>query len=162
MRTLDRVLALLEMKGCWYQHDQHPLAYTAREVATVDKVPERAFAKTVVVQSEHGFAFAVLPADRRVDLEELRVDFGFDRLRLATEHELQELFPECELGAMPPFGNGSLFDLPVEVDGLLMAEDTIAFNAGTHRDVVRMNTDDWTSIVKPTVVAFARSARVGH
>lgn len=158
MTTLDRIESMLQLRDCWYQHDTHPTAFTAREVASVDDVPQRAFAKTVVVHWEQGFAMAVLPADKRVDLEELRLDFGFHHLRLATEFELQELFPGCELGTMPPLGNGILYDLPVYVDGLLAAQDYIAFNAGTHRDVVRIKMDDWMGLVRPNVLSFARSA----
>jgi Ala-tRNA(Pro) deacylase len=158
MTTLDRLTALLEMREVSYQHDKHPLTYTARETAVADKVPPRCFAKTVVVHYEDGFAMAVLPADRIVDLEELRLAFGSRHLRLATEAELARLFPECELGAMPPFGNGALFDMPVWVDGLLMAEECISFNAGTHHDVIRMSVEDWEEIVRPQVLAFAHSA----
>jgi Ala-tRNA(Pro) deacylase len=158
MKNLDRLIALLEMRGVHYEHDHHTLSYTARETARVDHVPPRSFAKVVVVHSEDGFAITVLPADRIVDLEELREALGSRHLRLATERELDELFPECELGAMAPFGNGTLSELPVWVDGLLLAEETISFNAGTHRDVVQMNTEDWEQIVKPSVLAFAHAA----
>lgn len=157
MKTLDRLTALLEMKGVAYRHDQHSLSYTARETARAEHVPPRSFAKVVVVHCEDGFAMSVLPADRIVDLDELRAAFGTSHLRLATENELQELFPECELGAMPPLGNGTLFDLPVWVDGLLMAEEEISFNAGTHRDVIVMSTEDWEQLVKPSVLAFAHA-----
>ena len=159
MTTLDRLIALLEMREIAYTHDLHPLTYTARETASAEHVPPRCFAKTVVVHFSDGFAMAVLPADRHVDLEELRLAFGSRNLRLATEHELQVLFPECELGAMPPMGNGTLFDLPVWADGLIMAEENICFNAGTHRDVVRMSAEDWEQAVKPSVLAFAQVAR---
>jgi Ala-tRNA(Pro) deacylase len=158
MQNLDRLIALLEMRGAHYRHDRHPLAYTARDTARTEHVPPRSFAKVVVVHSEDGFAMAVLPADRIVDLEELRMAFGARHLRLATERELDELFPDCELGAMAPFGNGTLSELPIWVDGLLLAEETISFNAGTHRDVVQMSTEDWEQVVKPSVLAFAHAA----
>ncbi|MCC7153154.1 MAG: YbaK/EbsC family protein [Bryobacterales bacterium] len=162
MNTLDRIESVLQMRDCWYQHDTHPSAFTAREVALLDDVPQRSFAKTVVVHWEQGFSMAVLPADKRVDLEELRLDFGFHHLRLATEFELQELFPDCELGAMPPLGNGLLYDLPVYADGLLTAQEYIAFNAGTHCDVVRMKVDDWMALVRPNVLSFAKGAAAGR
>ena len=158
MKTLDRLIAFLEMRQVYYRHDRHPLSYTARETARAEHVPPRSFAKVVVVHSEEGYAMAVLPADRIVDLEELRVAFGSRHLRLATEHELGELFADCELGAMPPFGNGTLYDMPTWVDGLLMAEEMISFNGGTHRDVMQMNTEDWEQTVKPSVLAFAHAA----
>lgn len=158
MKTLDRLISFLEMKGVAYKHDRHPLSYTARETAQAEHVSPRIFAKVVVLHSEDGYAMAVLPADRIVDLDELRAAFGSRHMRLATERELEELFPECELGAMPPFGNGTLFDIPTWVDGLLLAEETICFNAGTHRDVIQMATEDWEQLVKPSVLAFAHAA----
>jgi Ala-tRNA(Pro) deacylase len=115
----------------------HPLAYTAREVASVEHVPAREVAKTVIYLSEGGYGMAVLPADSVVDLEQLRLDLGFSRLRLATEGELAELFSTCELGA----------------------DDTITFNAGTHRDVIHMQFADFKRLVNPEVAPFSR--RVG-
>jgi Ala-tRNA(Pro) deacylase len=134
----------------------HPLAYTAREVASAEHVPAREVAKTVVFLSENGYGMAVLPADSVVDLEQLRLDLGLSRLRLATEGELAELFPPCELGAMPPFGN--LFDLPVYVDSRMAGEDMITFNAGTHRDVIHMHFRDFERLVNPAIVPFSRRA----
>lgn len=157
MKTLDRLISFLEMKGVAYRHDRHPLSYTAKETAQAEHVSPRCFAKVVVLHSEDGYAMAVLSADRIVDLDELRHAFGSRHLRLATERELEELFPECELGAMPPFGNGTLFDMPVWADGLLLAEETICFNAGTHRDSIQMATEDWEQLVKPSVLAFAHT-----
>lgn len=158
MKTMNRLISFLEMKGVAYRHDRHPLSYTARETAQAEHVSPRSFAKVVVLHSEDGYAMAVLSADRIVDLDELRAAFGSRHMRLATERELEELFPECELGAMPPFGNETLFDMPVWVDGLLLAEETICFNAGTHRDVIQMATEDWEQLVKPFVLAFAHAA----
>jgi Ala-tRNA(Pro) deacylase len=156
MTTREKLLDILTKSGVWFQHDRHAQTYTARETAAAEHVPPRAFAKTIVVHFEDGYALAVLPADRHVDLEELRQSFGSRMLRLATEDELAELFPDCELGAMPPFGNGKLYELPVWADGLLMAEESIAFNGGTHRDVIVMGTEDWEEMVRPSVLAFAQ------
>src|SRR5213078_2692860 len=104
-------------------------------VASADHVPAREVAKTVVfVQENIMYGLAVLCADCVVDMHELRLLLDQPRLRLATERELAELFPECEIGAMPPFG--SLFHMPVYVDGRLAGEEMIEFNAGTHQDVV--------------------------
>src|SRR5664279_3922261 len=155
MNLLNRRTAFLEMRGCWYRHDVHPLSFTARETALADHVPPRCFAKTVIVHFEEGYAMAVLPADRTVNLEDLRDSFGCSHLRLATEMEVSELFPDCELGAMPPMGNGTLYEMAVYCDGLLMAEDAICFNAGTHHDVIRLKMDDWSEMVRPRVLAFS-------
>jgi Ala-tRNA(Pro) deacylase len=99
---------------------------------------------------------AVLQGDRYLNLEELRLALGAARLRLATEAEMADLFAGCcEVGAMPPFGNGTLFDLPVYVDSSLTTEEKIGFNAGTHRDVVWMRYADFASLVKPKVLNYA-------
>ncbi len=156
MPVLSRLREFLDSQHVEYTHTVHPLAYTAREVATAEHIPAREVAKTVVFLSEQGYGMAVLPADSVVDLEQLRLDLGVSRLRLATEAELGELFPHCELGAMPPFGN--LFDMPVYVDSRLAAEDLIAFNAGSHRDVIHMHYRDFERLTNPLVVVFARRA----
>ena len=137
-----------------YTHRAHPQAYTAREVASAEHVPAHEMAKTVVFVEDEGYRMAVLGADCAVDMHELRTLLGQPRLRLATEKELAGLFPECELGAMPPFG--SLFHMPVYVDSRLAGEEMIEFNAGTHRDVVRLRFRDYESLVKPIIVNFAR------
>ncbi len=154
MPILTKLREFLDQNEAEYTHTVHPLAYTAKEVASAEHVPVREVAKTVVFLSEHGYGMAVLTADSVVDLEQLRQDLGLARLRLATEAELAELFPACELGAMPPFGN--LFGLPVYVDGRLASEDMITFNAGTHRDVVHMHFKDFNRLVNPAIVPFAR------
>jgi Ala-tRNA(Pro) deacylase len=156
MAILPKLRDFLELNHIEYMHTEHPLAYTAREVASAEHVPPREVAKTVVFLSEQGYGMAVLPADSVVDLEQLRMDLGLTRLRLATEAELGELFPGCELGAMPPLGN--LFGLPVYMDSRMTAEDMITFNAGTHRDVIHMHLRDFQAVVNPAVVPFARRA----
>ncbi|MCS6952912.1 MAG: YbaK/EbsC family protein [Bryobacterales bacterium] len=154
MAMLQRLLKYLEDNQVEYTHHTHPTAYTAREVASVEHIPAHRIAKVVVYFTENGYGMAVLPGDSMLDLQNLRTTLGVSRLRLATESELADLFPDCELGAMPPFGN--LFDLPVFVDGSLTSEETITFNAGTHRDVVHMKYKDFERLVRPTVMNLAR------
>jgi Ala-tRNA(Pro) deacylase len=154
MTILETLQEFLEQNRVEYTHTVHPIAYTAREVASAEHVPACEIAKTVVFLSEEGYGLAVLCADSLVDLEQLRMDLGAARLRLATEAELGELFPGCELGAMPPLGN--LFNLPVFVDNRITGQETIAFNAGTHRDVIHMRFRDFERLAKPTAVPFAR------
>jgi Ala-tRNA(Pro) deacylase len=154
MPILTKLREFLDQNQVDYTHTVHSLAYTAREVASAEHVPVREMAKTVIFLSEQGYGMAVLPADSVVDLEQLRLDLGLSRLRLATEAELGELFPTCELGAMPPFGN--LFSLPVYVDSRLAGEDTITFNAGTHRDVIHLHFRDFERLVNPAILSFAR------
>jgi Ala-tRNA(Pro) deacylase len=156
MPVLAKLREFLDQNGVEYTHTTHPLAYTAREVASAEHLPAREIAKAVVFLGEQGYGMAVLPGDSVVDLEQLRLDLGLSRLRLATEAELKELFLPCELGAMPPFGN--LFGLPVYVDSRLAGEDMITFNAGTHRDVIHMHFQDFDRLVNPSVVPFSRRA----
>ncbi len=158
MPMLDKLLGFLEQNQVKYTRHSHPTAYTAREVASVEHVPAHKIAKTVVFLSENGYGVAVLPGDAMVDLQGLRAALGVSRLRLATESELGELFPDCELGAMGPFGN--LCGLPVYVDGSLAGEEMIAFNAGTHRDVIHMRFDDFRRLAKPTVLDVSKHAAV--
>jgi Ala-tRNA(Pro) deacylase len=156
MALLVRLQELLDRSGVAYTHTVHPLAYTAREVAAVEHLPAQEVAKVVVFLAENGYRMVVLPANKVVDFQELRAMLGFSHARLATEKELADLFPDCDLGAMPPFGN--LYDMPVHLDSSLLADETIAFNAGTHRDVVHIRLGDFRRLVNPEVVTLAREA----
>jgi Ala-tRNA(Pro) deacylase len=137
-------------------HHVHRPAYTAREVARVEHVAPHRLAKTIVFHSDKGYGMAVLPADSYVDLFELRFVLGLDSVRLATESELRQLFPDNEVGAMAPFGN--LYGMPVYVDANLAEEDVIAFNAGTHRDLVYMRFADFRRLVRPTITFFSEKS----
>ncbi|MFB3776186.1 MAG: aminoacyl-tRNA deacylase [Bryobacteraceae bacterium] len=153
---LEKLLAYLDQNQVKYTRHSHPTAYTAKEVASVEHIPAHKIAKTVLFLTENGYGMAVLPGDYMLDLQGLRTLLGASRLRLATESELGELFPDCELGAMGPFGN--LCGLPVYVDSALASEETIAFNAGTHRDVIHMRFDDFRRLAQPKLVALSRHA----
>ncbi len=154
MALLVRLQDLLDRSGVAYTHTVHPLAYTAREVAAAEHLPAQEVAKVVVFLAENGYRMVVLAASKVIDFQELRAMLGFSHARLATEKELSQLFPDCDLGAMPPFGN--LYDMPVFLDSSLLADEKIAFNAGTHRDVVHLRLDDFRRLVKPEVVTIAR------
>lgn len=156
MAILPKLRDLLDRSQVEYKHHVHPLVYTAKELASAEHLPEHEVVKTVVFLGDNGFGMAILCADSMVDLFELRSALGLSRLRLATEAELADLFPECELGAMPPFGN--LFGMPVFVDSRVAGEEFIAFNAGTHRDIVILRFNEFRSLVKPEVIHFARIA----
>jgi Ala-tRNA(Pro) deacylase len=132
---------------------RHPVAFTAQEEAAVAHVPGRDWAKSVVCFADGEPIQAVIPADLNVDLERLLYLTGATTLRLAREDELDWLYPECERGAMPPFG--PLYKQRVFVDEHLAADDQIAFNAGTHRDAVGMRYDDFARLTRPTVGRFA-------
>ena len=146
------IQAFLDENQVEFRHRTHPPAFTARELAHVDHVPERRVAKTVVFLADGAFAMAVLPADERVDIERLRVALGSKDLRLATEDELKKLFPDCETGAMPPFGK--LYGLPVYVDKRLAKQELLEFNAGSHRDEIRMSYHEFARVVEPLVTPF--------
>jgi Ala-tRNA(Pro) deacylase len=154
MALLVRLQELLDRSGVAYTHTVHPLAYTAREVAAAEHLPAQEVAKVVVFLAESGYRMVVLPASKVVDFQELRAMLGFSHARLATEKELTQLFPDCDLGAMPPFGE--LYGMPVYIDSSLLGDEKIAFNAGTHRDVIHMRLEDYRKLVNPEVVSLAR------
>lgn len=130
----------------------HPGAFTAQEIAAAAHVPGRKLAKTVIVHIDGKPAMAVLPADKRVILEDLRAAAGAQEVRFATEDEFKALFPDCEIGAMPPFGN--LYGLDVYVAAPLAEEDEIVFNAGSHTELIKLAYSDFERLVRPKVASF--------
>ena len=154
MSIVARLEDYLEERRIPYWRSTHPAAFTAQEVAQAEHVSGRMLAKAVVFIADGKFAMAVLSADAVVDLQELRQTLAATHLRLATEREIADLFPDCELGAMPPFGN--IYGLPVYVEASLAQQQEIAFNAGTHRDVVHMKFADFRRAVEPITLAFGR------
>jgi len=157
MPLIDRWLEYLDLEGVRYSHSTHATAATARETAAAEKMPAHEFAKTVVYFGDQGFGIAVVPADQFLDLTTLGSLLGLSYIRLANEAELMELFPDCELGAMPPFGDSC--ELPVIVDTGL-AGTFIAFTIGTHRDVVRMSFADFRRLANPRVAAIAETQEI--
>jgi len=153
MTTLDRCIEFLDMSRVCYAHTRHSVAYTALEVAFAEHISPHKLAKTVVYATTQGYGIAVLPGDTVANLRTLGTYLNDPNVRLATEHELKELFPGCEVGAMPPLGN--LFDLPVIVDSSVAEQEFIAFNGGTHRDVFHLAYSDFARLVKPAVGKFA-------
>src|SRR3989449_8547664 len=128
----------------------HSPAFTAMEVAESARVPGRELAKTVIVKLDGRMAMVVLQSTRKVDLNLLRESAGAEEAKLATEAEFKSLFPDCETGAMPPFGN--LYGMDVYVSPNLAEDDQIAFNAGSHTEVMRVAYQDFARLVKPSVV----------
>ena len=153
MPIVEKLQRHLEENHVRYEALSHPRAYTAQEIAAVQHVKGRDFAKVVMAETSTGPAMVVLPATRRLDLLKLAAVLKSDRpLRLAHEDEFAHLFAPCEPGAMPPFGN--LFGVPVYVDASLAAEETIVFQAGTHDDTVRMRYAEFARLVGPVVGDF--------
>lgn len=160
MPLSDPLRKFLDSHQVKYAISSHHTAFTAREVAAAEHLPAREVAKVVVVFGDGKYHLIVIPANRLVDFQEVRHTLGLAQARLATEDELAKLFPDCELGAMPPIG--ALYGVPVYLDSSLLDEDMIAFNAGTHRDVVHMKTEDYRTLVQPTMVTLAREAAMRH
>jgi len=147
MRTLAKFLDENKIR---YVRISHSPAYTAQEIAASAHIPGREVAKTVMVKIEGKMQMVVTCASCQVDLGELKRAVGAQQVELASEDEFRGLFPECELGAMPPFGN--LFDMQVFVTEELAEDEEIAFNAGSHTELVRMSYGDFARLVEPTVL----------
>lgn len=147
-----KIRMFLDEKRVKYVATSHSPAYTAQEIAALAHVPGKDMAKTVIVSLDDRLAMVVLPASKRVSFDELRHVVGTSNVRLAREDEFARHFPDCEVGAMPPFGN--LYGFDVYVDHALAEDDEIAFNAGSHTELIRMAYKDFEELVQPRVVAM--------
>lgn len=152
----SRVKDFLETNNVHYNCITHPTSYTAQGTAAYAHVSGNEMAKTVVVKLDTQLAMAVLPASAQLDLAAFRQLTRAKSVALAAEPEFETKFPDCDLGAMPPFGN--LYGVPVYVDEELSMDRDIAFNAGTHNELVRMRYDDFERLVNPIVGRFALRA----
>lgn len=135
-----------------YMCIDHSPSYTAQEIAAVAHVSGKQLAKTVIVKANGKFMMVVLPATDHINFTELREITGANDIDLATESDFKTKFPECEVGAMPPFGN--LYNMPVLVSNQLVSQDQIAFNAGSHSELLRMSYQDFERLVKPKVITM--------
>ena len=134
----------------------HSTAYTAQEIASLAHVRGDEFAKTVIVKIDGAMVMAVLPASYHVDLSLLKAAAKGKKIALASETDFRDKFPECETGAMPPFGQ--LYGMPVFVDESLTRDKEIAFNAGTHHELIRLSYEDFARLVQPKVAKFSTTA----
>jgi Ala-tRNA(Pro) deacylase len=148
----QKLKAFLDEQRIKYVSVQHSPAYTAQEVAASAHVTGKHFAKTVIIKIDDRLAMAVLPSNRKVVLHDLREITGSDHVGFATEDEFRSAFPDCEVGAMPPFGN--LYGMEVFVAPSLQENQEIAFNAGTHTEVITMAYRDFERLVQPKVMSF--------
>lgn len=148
-----KLIEFLDKHKTKYEVISHSLAYTAQEIAASAHIPGKRLAKTVIVQIDGDTIMAVLPASYRVDFKLLKKVIGASKLELLREEEFKDLFPDCDIGAMPPFGN--LYDMQVLVAESLAEEEEIAFNAGSHTDLIKMAYKDYERLVKPKVVKFS-------
>lgn len=149
----NKLKKYLDENGVKYLTIKHSSAFTAQEIASSAHVSGKEFAKTVMINIGDKMAMAVLPASYRIDFEKLKEIFGKQKVELATEAEFKYRFPDCEVGAMPPFGN--LYDMEVFVAETLAEDENITFNAGTHSEVIKMKYADFEHLVKPRVFKFS-------
>lgn len=149
----DRLENYLRENAVAFEVQHHPRVVTAQEVAATEHIPGKMLAKTVMVLADGEMAMLALPAPHEVNLEKVGEVLGATEVRLAEE-ELENAFPDCEVGAMPPFGN--LDELPVYVEETLAEDETIFFRAGTHTETISLRYTDFEQLVQPTVAEFAR------
>ena len=148
-----KVIEFLDSEGVKYVFITHSLAYTAQEVAASAHIPGKELAKTIMVKLDGKMAMAVLPASFHVDLEQLKDVAGVGKVELASEAEFRDLFPGSQIGAMPPFGN--LYGMDVYVAMSLTEDKEIAFNAGSHTELIRLAYADFERLVNPAIGKFA-------
>ena len=136
-----------------YVSIMHSLAFTAVDIAKLAHIPSREMAKTVIIKIDDDLAMAVVPANYKVKLNLLQQALDSDNIELANELEFIKRFPDCEVGAMPPFGN--LYDMDVYVTESLTEDERITFNAGSHSEVIQMNYKDYENLVKPRFIMLS-------
>jgi Ala-tRNA(Pro) deacylase len=150
---VSRLKEFLDSHNVRYVTISHSPAFTAQGIAASAHVKGKELAKTVMVKIAGKMAMAVLPAPLKVDFDLLKKEAGTDDVVLASEEEFQNMFPGCEVGAMPPFGN--LYGMDVYVAESLAEDDEIAFNAGSHTELIRLSYEDFESLVQPRLGRFA-------
>lgn len=149
---VKRMKDFLDSQKVKYVSIVHSPAFTAQEVAASAHVSGKEMAKTVIVELDGKMAMAVLPANQKVVLQDLREATGSNTVSLVAETKLKELFPDCEVGGMPPFGN--LYGMPVFVSPALGQHAQMAFNAGSHTELIQMAYQDFARLVQPRVLSF--------
>jgi Ala-tRNA(Pro) deacylase len=152
MRIPPRLIEFLNQQNVPYEVLHHPVAYTAQELSAIEGVRGHEHAKVVMVMAGGRCSMVVLPSDHRVQLEKLAVVLGHPAA-LAGEADFRALFPDCEIGTMPPFGG--LYGVPTYVDRHFLQNERITFEAGTHSDAIRMKCADYERLAQPVVADFA-------
>jgi Ala-tRNA(Pro) deacylase len=151
--AIEKLREFLDANKAKYELVSHAKAYTAQAIASHAHVPVQQLAKTVIVKIDGNLAMAVLPGFSNVDTGAIQAELGAQSVRVATEFEFKDRFPDCEVGAMPPFGN--LYDMPVLVDENLAGNSEIAFNAGSHTELMRLSYQDFVTLVRPRLIRFS-------
>jgi len=153
MTILKKLKEYLESNKVSYEVGYHARVYTAQEVAASQHVPGREMAKVVMVKADEKMVMLVLPASYRVDMKKLKGVLDCKKVGMVKEEEFEELFPDCEIGAMTPFGN--LYNLEVWVDQVLTEDESIVFRAGSHVETLRIKYNDYVRLVNPKVGDFS-------
>lgn len=135
-----------------YLSISHPVAYATREISHLSNISERSLAKSVIIRVGEKPVMLVLPSNEVVNFEVLKKILRENEVTLMPEEAFSNLFPDCELGAMPPFGN--LYDLDVYVEKDLTKNNEIAFNAGNHNEIIKMKYQDFEKLVNPKIVTM--------
>ena len=159
MEIPKQLIECLDENKVSYEILRHPEAVTAQRIAQAEHVKGRHHAKVVIVKAGDAHLMMVLPADHHIDLEKVEKAIG-KPVSLDKEQEFKSLFPDCAIGAMPPFGN--LYGLPTYVDKHLAEQDYIVFEAGTHTDAIKMSYRDYEKIVKPKVADLSIKSGSGR
>jgi Ala-tRNA(Pro) deacylase len=156
--VLTKLKEYLDSQNVKYTVISHSQAFTAQEIATTAHVPGKELAKTVIAKVDGKMMMVVVPALDMVDFKLLRKLVGATTVGLANEDEFRGLFPECELGAMPPFGN--LYNMDVLVADDLAEDEEIAFNAGSHHELIKMAYKDFERLVQPKLARISVRKKV--
>ena len=151
--SAQKLKQFLDSNKIKYVTITHSLAYTAQEIAASAHIAGKELAKTVMVKIDGKMAMAVLPASYKVSFDLLKKVAEANKVELANEQEFRDLFPELEVGGMPPFGN--LYDTDVFVDESLSQDEEIAFNSGSHTELIKLAYRDFEKLVKPKAGKFA-------
>ncbi len=159
MVVATKLKAFLDSKKVVYQVLKHHERFTSQEIAETLHVPGRMLAKVVIVKADGALRMAVLPGDLLLDLRKYGKAVAAREVVLATEAEFKDAFPDCELGAMPPFGN--LYAMRVVVDKTLAADEHIVFEAGSHHEAIKLPYTDFARLALPQVADIARPVQVG-
>jgi Ala-tRNA(Pro) deacylase len=150
---LEKLKKHLDDNKIKYVIKSHSIAYTTPEIAAMAHIPGKEWAKTVIIKIDGKMAMAVLPASYRIDFDDFKKAVGVKNIELVPEEEFENHFADCEVGAMPPFGN--LYDMEVYVAESLTKDDEITFNACSHMELMQMAYKDFEKLVKPKVVKFS-------
>jgi Ala-tRNA(Pro) deacylase len=150
---MQKLREFLDENQVKYTVISHSPAYTAQQIAASAHVPGKELAKTVVIKADGKMAMAVLPASKQIQFDQLKQALGAQKVELASEEEFKNIFPGCEVGGMPPFGN--LFDMDVYLDKSVCEDEEIAFNAGSHTELIRLPYKDFENLVKPKIIEFS-------